>query len=122
MMLYDTIKENFKTTVPRHFDNLYLIWFCFWSFLLICQIAWIYQVERVYNRLISEKSCWARRMRQRYQNRLWNNKVLSFCQGRGLDVFAARDAGFSAYVGDVATINDVNGATDGSNVSSDTQM
>ena len=112
-MLYDTVRENLKTTVPHHYDNLYVVWFCFWSFLIVCEAIWFYKVERIYNALTDEHSCWARRMRQRYANRAWNNRVLKFCKSRSLDVFPARDAGFSAYVGDIETVNDLNGAPDG---------
>lgn len=113
MRFYDTHDSDYKTTVPRHFDNGYLPLLALALIGIVVQAFWIITIEKFYFHVTSDKSCWARRLRARLDNRLWNNRVISYCRDRGLTVFDAADATFSAYVGDVDMLNDLNGAPDG---------
>ena len=113
MKLYDTVVEGVKTTLPHHLDRGYLPLLLFTILVCMGQVVWIIQFERFYNSMTSEGSCWARRLRQRMLNRKWNNRILAYTTRLGLDVFPAADATFSAYVGDIDTLNDMNGAPDG---------
>ena len=117
MRLYDTIEETVKTTLPHHLDRGYLPLFLF--SLLVCagQVFWIIQFERFYLSMTSKKSCVARRLRQRLLNRNWNNRILAYTERLGLDAFPAVDATYTAFVGDVTDINELNGAPDGTGTS-----
>ena len=114
MQLYDTVSSAVKTTLPRHMDSGFIPLFFLCVFVLIGQMIWLIQAEKMYRYITDEKSCWARRMAVRFGNRAWNNRVLHFTKQRGLDVFPAGDASFSAYVGSIETLNDLNGSPDGS--------
>ena len=113
MKLYDTIEGQIKTTLPHHLDNGYLPLLLFSILVCVGQVVWVIQIEKCYRDLTSEGNCWARRLRQRLDNRAWNNRVLAYTKRLGLDVFSAADATYSAYVGNVETMNNLNGAPDG---------
>ena len=114
MQLYDTISSAVKTTRPLHMDSGFVPLFFLCLFVLIGQMIWLIQAEKLYRYVTDEKSCWARRMVVRLGNRAWNDRVLRFSKHRGLDVFPASDAAFSAFVGSIEGLNDLNGNPDGS--------
>ena len=112
-MLYDTVNASVKTTGPRDMDNGFVPLFAFLTFAIVIQIVWIVQVERVWHHLTNSQNCFGRRLRARLDNRRWNDQVRKYCAELGLEMFDATDAGYSAYVGDVTALNDMNGCVDG---------
>ena len=115
MMLYDTASEYVKSTVPNHYDNGFLPLLAVLLFLALVQINWIIQVERVYFHLVGSKNCWARRLRQRLENRQWNNAVLKYCKEHSITLINAGDVRFNGIVGEISTLNDLNGQADNVN-------
>ena len=112
-MLYDSYNTSIKTTEPLDKDAGFVPLFAFLTFAIVVELVWIVQVEKVWHHLTSPLNCFGRRLRARLDNRQWNDRVRQYCTEIGLEAFSAADASYTAFVGTVIDLNDMNGGVDG---------